>query len=448
MKPPPTESGSRSRHALHGVGRLLPLLAALFAIAALGAQSTWHVDGRDPARTDGQGTRAKPWPSLDAALADARWKTVRPGDTVVIRGGVHAAVRVSGHFDPPIVVEGDERDPPRLVGLDVEDASGWIFRGLVFGPAPGEASGRRSLVVAGDRRPTHDVAFEDCFVRGGVDPATCSAEDWLALPNGMLAGRVSERIAFRRNYVGEIRNGITLTGPDSVAEGNVVANFSADGIRLTRPGCRAEYNVIKNAYCGREHGDGNHDDGIQCFAFPKRKGPPGEPPAGTAAGAARDTTTLRDCVVRKNLILNWEDDDQPLQATMQGIGFFDGPMYDFVVEDNVVCVSHWHGVSLYDAIGCRITGNTVFTRWTESRLRPWVMLGSKHGLARGNVVENNLAHSIKLGADAEVRSKQNGTVTEAAFRRALQQLTREIEQRLGERHALADRPRLEIRWKR
>jgi hypothetical protein len=37
---------------------------------------------------------------------------------------------------------------------------------------------------------------------------------------------------------------------------------------------------------------------------------------------------------------------------MQGIGFFDGPLVNFTVEDNVVCSETWHGVALYDAQGC------------------------------------------------------------------------------------------------
>jgi len=40
----------------------------------------------------------------------------------------------------------------------------------------------------------------------------------------------------RTTHVYNVRFGIAMTSFDSTAEGNLVANFSADGIRVTRDG--------------------------------------------------------------------------------------------------------------------------------------------------------------------------------------------------------------------
>src|SRR5690606_33111214 len=103
----------------------------------------------------------------------------------------------------------------------------------------------------------------------------------------------------------------------SLCEGNLVSDFSADGIRITRDGITVQHNVIKNGCCSAADGDDNHDDAIQCFLFNKGTG------------------TVRNAVVRGNVIVNRDGSDQKFPASIQGIGFFDGPLVNFVVEDNV-----------------------------------------------------------------------------------------------------------------
>ena len=132
---------------------------------------------------------------------------------------------------------------------------------------------------------------------------------------------------------------------------------------------------------------------------------------------------------------------------MQGIGAFDGPLVNFLVESNVVCVNHYHGVSLYDAQGCILRDNACFSRWPD-RARPWVMLGQKHKQAGGNSASNNLAHSFGFKADATVKSENNTIVNEAEFGRRLAGLAAVIDGNFGK--STAGRPRLEAatieRW--
>ena len=269
-----------------------------------------------------------------------------------------------------------------------------------------------------------ELIVEDCFIYSVLDTSAWTAQDWVEKPaSGIWLGRHGKGHIARNNYVLNTRFGINLCAPDCVAEGNVIANFSADGIRATRDGQVVQYNVIKNIFVGAKDGDANHDDGIQVFLFNAGRG------------------TVRDLTLRGNLILARETEGLPFPATLQGIGCFDGPLVNFTVEQNVVGVAHHHGVSLYDAQGCTIQDNVCFGR--DPKLRPWVMLGQKSKQARGNTVRNNFAHSFGFKADAEVKAENNLPVSEATFHQRRTALAAEINRRFGESHPTAKRPRLE-----
>jgi parallel beta-helix repeat protein len=241
--------------------------------------------------------------------------------------------------------------------------------------------------------------------------------------SGIWLGRHGRAHVARNNYILNTRIGIDLCAPDCVAEGNVVANFSADGLRVTRDGQVAQYNVIKNSLVSAADGDANHDDGIQAFLFNAGRG------------------TVRNVVLRGNIIIGQETDGLPYPNSMQGIGCFDGPLVNFLVESNVVCVSHYHGISLYDAQGCTIQHNTCYTRW-GGRLQPWVMLGQKRNQASGNTVGDNQAHSFGFKADPRVVAENNRVVTAEGFQRDLAALKAQIDAKFGPVHPTAKRPRL------
>jgi hypothetical protein len=281
------------------------------------------------------------------------------------------------------------------------------------------------MLGEGGGEESADLVVEDCFIYTALETSDWTAKDWVQkTASGIWLGRHGRAHVARNNYILNTRFGINLCAPDCLAEGNIVANFSADGIRVTRDGQTVQYNVIKNVFVNARDGDDNHDDGIQAFLFNVGTG------------------TLRDVTLRGNIILARETDDLPFPNELQGIGCFDGPLVDFTVEKNVVGVNHWHGLTLGDAQGCRILDNVCFSRWS-GRARPWVQLGQKKNQAAGNTVRNNLAHSFDFKADASVQAENNQEVTEAVFNQRLAELARCIDGRFGERHPTAKRSRLE-----
>ena len=69
---------------------------------------------------------------------------------------------------------------------------------------------------------------------------------------------------------------------------------------------------------------------------------------------------------------------------------------DWVVENNVVFVDHWHGITLSGAVDSRIVNNTVCDINSESPGPSWIRIGDhKNGTpSSGCVVRNNLTTAL------------------------------------------------------
>lgn len=397
--------------------------AALCLLVAAGvfASSTYYVD---PAHGSprGNGTALRPWRTLEEV---ARGGRLRTGDTILLRSGHHGDVTLSGNNATTITIAAQPGHVPQLSRLVVRQGRRWRIKGLAISPSFGGEAYKGNIVTIAEGGPSAEIVFEDCFVFSASDSSAWTAKQWMSANSGIFSGRHGTGITLRNNYVLNTRFGMSLCSPDSLCEGNVVSRFSGDGIRVTRDGITVQYNVIRNIYVGDKDGDKNHDDGIQCFLFNKGTG------------------TVRRVTIRGNIIADCDGEKRGLATHMQGIGFFDGPLVEFLVEKNVVMVAHWHGVSLYDAQGCRILDNTCYTRW-PGKCKPWVMIGTKKkgGGPKGNTVNGNLAHSIRLRADPGVVAANNGTVTEAMAFARLGELAAFIDAKYGRFHPVAGCARL------
>ena len=173
------------------------------------------------------------------------------------------------------------------------------------------------------------------------------------------------------NHVRNVAWGIQLGGVSNYAGYNLIENFRGDGLRTVNHYGVAEFNTIRNAYLV----DGNHMDGIQGFY----RNQPGR--------------EVRGIVIRGNVILRHQRLEDPFVSPyLQGIGFFDGPFVDCVFEDNVVEADSYHGLSVYNAQGCRLTGNTVGgDAGTNLVDEGRIVLGCK--VAYGQVVRDNVLAS-------------------------------------------------------
>jgi hypothetical protein len=420
---------------------VIPLIWLNLAAVSLGA--TFYCDP-DKGTPQGDGSAEKPWRTIEEVLsaklvqlfnrdgtASNPAAPVKPGDTILLRTGWHGVIRIPTGFNlQPLTIAAQEGHKPQVGFVEVRDGANWVIKGLSISPSLAPVPLQRKpahLVMLGEHGgdKCRDLVVEDCFIYSVLDSSAWTAADWMhAASDGIWLGRNGAAHVARNNFVLNTRFGISLCAADCIAEGNVVANFSADGMRATRDGQVIQDNVIKNVFVGARDGDDNHDDGIQAFLFN----------AGTG--------TLRNIVLRGNIIFERESDGLPWRNHLQGIGCFDGPLVGFTVENNVICVEHYHGVSLYDARGCTIRGNVCFARG-DSELRPWIMLGQKKKQADGNTVRDNFAHSFNFKSDSRVTAGNNVPVARGEFQRKLAERLASINGKYGEMHAASGRKRLE-----
>lgn len=182
----------------------------------------------------------------------------------------------------------------------------------------------------------------------------------------------------RDNLCRIVNFGISVSGNYSLVSGNTVENFAGDGLRGLGNDLVFEYNVVKNCYDVND----NHDDGFQSWSI-------------------NDDPPRERVVLRGNTFINYEDPHQPFRGTLQGIGCFDGPYVDWVVENNLVITDHWHGISLYGALNCSIVNNTVVDINETSPGPPWIMVSphKNNTPSQGCVIRNNIAATITATGD-------------------------------------------------
>jgi parallel beta-helix repeat protein len=305
---------------------------------------------------------------------------VQPGDTLLLYDGLHGLAFFRGGFNAePITIMAASGHVPILSRFQLQAGAKWRLIGLHISPEPyGTYHGTHliHLETHGWHGPVREVEVRDCEVYTSANTSTWTAQDWVdRASNGIRY--FGKRGLILNNRFTNVDFGVTVSGDSTQAIGNSIINFSGDGMRPLGSDILFEGNTIKNCY----DVDDNHDDGIQSFTTS------GEP--------------FYRVVLRGNTIINFEDPDQPLRGSLQGIGCFNGPFIDWVVENNVVIVDHWHGISLYGAQNCIISNNTVIDPTPSVTPGPsWIRINSiPEFTSTGCTVANNIANTYSVVGD-------------------------------------------------
>jgi len=328
---------------------------------------------------DGDGSEASPM-SLADALAAAT-----DGDHVLLHDGDWGDVTVSGEFGADTWVEPAPGHSPRVRTLEIRDARNLIVRGLSISLSYAEPYESATMVSVRGSAP--DVTVEDCDIFSVTDDVSdgWDAGQWAGEPGTGIGVRASG-VTIANNRVRNVGYGISVAhdAPNARVIGNTIDRFSRDGLRGIGDFGLFEGNVVRDAYDVDDH----HDDFFQSWSV----GDDGAPGTGVVRGV----------VLRGNLFIGFTDPDRPFAGAAQGVGCFDGFFEDWVVENNVVIVNHWHGITFLGARNLRIVNNTVLDNLPGERPGPpWIDVSAhKNGTASENIViRNNLTQSLTLEAD-------------------------------------------------
>ncbi len=372
----------------------------------------------------GDGSEGSPWPSLQQSIEAGYLSQLKPGDTLLLKNGYHGIAMISGfNSDYITIAAAPENDDVKLARLDLTKASKWHVKDLRISPSFGEDQSTNYLVnFSGHHEESGNIVIEGCEIFTVDDHHELDGQGWLGLRSGIYMGQYAKGSVVRDCYIRNTRFGVFMGGDGCRVEGSVIENFSGDAIRMTRDNQVAEYNVIKYAFGNKADGDNNHDDAIQCFLYNKGTG------------------MMKNLTISHNMIIGQRHGMQPHATVNQGIGLFDGPLVNFKINGNVVMVSHWHGISIYDAQNCVITDNIVWSEFGGDP-RPFIMIGSKLNLVKNNTVIGNYAMSFRINHLGTIAKKNNGS-TQRIYSRGLKALSKEIDEKFGSVHRIAKRNRI------
>jgi len=363
--------------------------------------------------SSGDGSRALPFGSLEGVvnanlIESQQWQApfsspgelsaknigapIKAGDTLILLRGFHGDVDLSRYInDEFITIDGQENSAVKLSSISFEAAAKWRLQGVSISPyhRPGyNPSNNRlgNIVAIADHDyfgPSSEIEVINNDIFTLDDISGWSASNWVDWASSGISVN-AERVLIDANQVRNIRFGITVSSNNVVVRRNRVINFSGDGLRGLGDDGLFEYNVVANAF----DVDSNHDDGFQSFTN------------------SRNFEPIFRVTLRANQF--YYDLDHPnkgLIGAFQGIGCFDGFFNDWVIENNLLYINHWHGITLLGANNAKIFNNTLVDAVPDGRLRPrpWIKIGARKdslggGSGAGNITRNNIAWMTNEGS--------------------------------------------------
>lgn len=371
---------------------LLSLLTgALFSLLLFSSDAVAATYFVSPtAKSTGTGSQNAPWPSVAAALATGK---IRGGDQILLQSGNHGFLRIKGaRFSSPVLIAAAPGAKARVERIDVQSSKNITFRDLLIWP---EKPTSETLFLVRTSRNSPNMEFQRLDVRSAEDAGNYrrwNKSTWLARKvNGILAEGPDSEVS-NSTFMG-LYHAVSVNGDRSSILNNRIVGYSGDGTRALGNYSTLRGNTIQD--CVKI--DENHDDAFMTWSL----GANGKIGAGTIEGM----------VIENNLIEEWNGPrNHPFICELQGI-FLGGYLNDLVIQNNVVSVSAYHGITAYGVTRGKIVNNTLVNSRGPSKTQPWIGLWGN--IDRGSTqvtVANNIAPLFKVNSLPKIDIQQSRNV--------------------------------------
>lgn len=370
----------------------------------------------------GDGSRQKPWRTLEQVITMGLIETYRPsvaykpdsplktinqgapvkgGDTLILKSGYHGYIKTNAFlFKDWLHITAAANERPILAGMRLNGTIQKVhIKGLVFlkdsyQPPPESDTlhqqywsapllNRNSkAIIQVSSSPfwgkSQDIIIEQNHIATTQKTETWTKRDWLDKAGDGIYLRGVENVSISDNIIKNIRYGIGVDYQSNHSQvvNNTIQFFCGDGIDISSNDLLIEGNRITDCVKVDEH----HDDGIQGWS----RGKNGKSGMGS----------LKNVIIRENVIIGFMDQRNRFPGSPQGLGFFDGFYDNFTVERNLIVTNTYHGIAFYGLRSSRIANNTVVDQIEGDKFSPWIRINphKKWGNSSNNFVYNNIAH--------------------------------------------------------
>ena len=357
------------------------LLTLLFLLEILPLLATDYYYDPNTGSMSNSGSSGAPWSTLHDVFAAG--KTFNAGDVIYLRTGNHGFAVVEGMNSDYVTIRPEEGQSPYLerIRFGNNNAAYWILEGVEI-ISQNEGGYPENLV---DLYPGSSfITIQNCQLHSIEDASNWTRDNWRDKANTGIRAQGHDHL-IQNNEIKNVYLGVAIESPNTIFEGNLIQNFTIDGVRGLASYCTYENNQIMDAIVVYDNSE-NHYDGFQSY---------------TCCPVGSDT--LFDVKIKRNIIIQTTDADRDFQGTVQGMGCFDGMYANWEIVNNLVLVDHWHGISLYGAINCKIINNTVIDPNGEMSIGPsWIKIATHKtdgtvndgALSTGNIIRNNLVNQL------------------------------------------------------
>ena len=332
---------------------------------------------------------------------------IRGGDKLILKDGYHGQLEISTfYFNEWLTIEGAEGEKPTLARLHLTGLIKNVYlKNLNFiresyqGTEPywqAAEMQRNSGAILHIASNTFfgnasDIKINGCTIKTAENVVNWSRQDWEDKYGNGITLRASNTVEVVNSHFENIGFGAVADyfANKTTIVNSTFKNYCRDGVRLTAHDFHFENNLVTgvvNINTTADNAINFHYDAFQSYSRDEN-----DPNAGTGNGI------LRNAIIRGNSFIG--KSDLPLDngflvdQDVQGIGAFDGFFDNFVIENNIVSVSHHHGITLLGATNSSITNNTVIDSDATDDLFPWIRINNhKNGsLSKNCTIANNIA---------------------------------------------------------
>ncbi|MFP4015513.1 MAG: right-handed parallel beta-helix repeat-containing protein [Halanaerobiales bacterium] len=387
---------------------MLGIITILLLLCSLNIKAnTFYVAPADPEiTTEGDGSYDNPWRGLQDVINNKveTWESknspydgelkiknegapIKSGDTIILKDGFYGKFQLYKTFNEDyITIKAENQHQAVFSHIKIMAASHWniydlnINREIKIPESEQNSETNKLIFIAnGWHGPAKYINIEGCKLYTVEDSSSWGLEEWNNIArNGILCH--SDYITIHNNHIKNINYGIVIQrGSNSTVSNNLIENISADAMQGIGDNLLFENNIAKNFH----QVDDNHLDGFQSWI---------DPPTDPVNGNPSDRG-----IVRGNIIIEHENPDHPFRPdALQGIGLYDGPYNDWIIENNIVIVTHVHGIALQGGRNCRIVNNTVISPKPEGNTHIMIT-DTKGGQPSENIiVRNNIVKRLTL----------------------------------------------------